>query len=73
MEGVSGRERCAIERFAIDEHAAPLAMPPELQLGDRPLAFVFRQEGERLFETRGPEGGVDSAEAAIEVGSELPA
>jgi hypothetical protein len=39
VQRVPGEQRAGVERVAVDVRAAPLAVPPELQLGDRPIGL----------------------------------
>lgn len=69
---VTRAERARIERFAIDEDAPPLAVPPELELRDRNVRLMALEPAESALEARRAEGRVQAAETAIEVRPELP-
>src|SRR5687768_5834125 len=67
VQRVTGRQRSAIEALAIDHGAAPLAVTPELKLGDRSSRLVHHEPAEGFFEAPRAEGRIDTSETAVEM------
>src|SRR4051794_40677583 len=72
MMPMARAKQVAVERLAIDEHAAPLAMAPKLHLANRSRGIVPNQPGECVLEAVRTVRPVDATEGAVEVSAVLP-
>ena len=70
VQRVARRQRAGVERLAVDARDAPRAVPPELQLGDRPVALL--QPCERLAPARNSDRVVEPTGRAIEPAAGRP-
>ena len=73
MMRVTRTQHAAVERFAIDEHAPPLAMTPKLELGDWTRGLVTGKPSEGVGETLRAVSTVGASQPSIQPSSVFPA
>jgi hypothetical protein len=73
MVAVIGVEDAAVQHVSVDEDLAPLAVAPELELGDGPTRVVAGEESQRSAKVPCAVRAVHPAQRAVQVRSVLPA